>query len=159
MIRSEYDRFMEKVVMVPEGGCWIWIGSLGKNGYGTFRLSNGQTISPHRWSFKNFIGEIPEKHEVCHTCDNRCCVNPSHFFAGTRKQNMADAVSKNRMSTQKTVWGETHHLAKMTDEDVIEARKMYSGKYGDGARIARRFNISIASALKIAKRETWRHIQ
>jgi len=36
--------------------------------------------------------------DICHTSDNRKCINPSHLFEGTRKENMQDAVTKGRLN-------------------------------------------------------------
>lgn len=97
-------------VEINENGCWIWKGcSRGKTGYGCTRIK-GKLVDVHRLSFVLFNGEIPEKHLVCHTCDERMCCNPDHLFAGTPKDNYWDARNKGRIKpTQPKDPGEREH--------------------------------------------------
>ena len=89
------ERFFEKIEKTES--CWIWTAGLrGKTGYGAFKI-NGKVIDSHRVSYTIHKGDIPVGMYVCHTCDNRKCVNPDHLFLGTAKDNHQDAVDKGKV--------------------------------------------------------------
>lgn len=89
------ERFMAKVMPVPESGCWLWTAACMPNGYGTFRLPNRNMLA-HRVAFELFKGPLPDGLQVLHHCDVPCCVNPYHLFAGTQNDNVKDMIGKNR---------------------------------------------------------------
>lgn len=80
-------------------GCWLWkTGKTGK-GYGAYRPPGGKTMLAHRYSWELTYGKsLPSDVFLCHTCDNPCCVNPSHLVPGSCADNLKDAANKDRMA-------------------------------------------------------------
>ena len=86
-------RFMS-FVRPQFGGCWLWGGGKNKKGYGQFFLNSRRLA--HRVSYELFVGPIPDKLCVLHTCDAPSCVNPNHLWLGTNQDNINDRVKKGR---------------------------------------------------------------
>lgn len=97
------DRFLKrvnkqgKIISVELGHCWEWNGAKYTTGYGQLNDDVWGCHTTHTWAYCHFNEEvIPEGLEVRHQCDNRICCNPSHLELGTRKQNVADMLERNK---------------------------------------------------------------
>lgn len=91
----------DRIKVVEESGCWEWQLSKTPQGYGQ-AMYRRKRWRAHRLSYTAFKGEIPEGLCVCHTCDNRKCVNPEHLWLGTRGDNNKDCSGKGRHRNQYT---------------------------------------------------------
>ena len=155
--RSEAERFWSFVDKGNGDGCWNWTGAKKETGYGAFRTDEGKTARPHRVSLNLHGIQIPSGLDVCHHCDNRLCVNPSHLFIGTRADNMRDCKEKGRLPRRdpRRVRAENNGNAKLTWEIVraMRAMRMEGARMAD---IAKRFSVCRSQASTIIAATTWK---
>lgn len=81
-------------------GCIEWTAAVTYRGYGRFWFKN-KNISSHRFSWMIQHGEITCQLNVCHSCDNRKCVNWKHLWLGTHQDNAIDRSLKKRNGRSK----------------------------------------------------------
>ncbi|SRR6266487_1012585 len=159
------QRFWTRVDRSHSSGCWLWQGKPDKKGYGRF-CYNRRIVFAHRFSYELAYGSIPEGLYVCHTCDVPACVNPSHFFLGTLADNNADMRAKgrsvnppakaNKTSFQKGVTcGEKHPRAKLTWDDIAEARQLRQQGWL-WRELASRYGVTMPSIRKAVHGYTWK---
>lgn len=153
------DRILSKVI-VDENGCWNWTGSKNSEGYGNIGVGSRKdgtrkTLKAHRASYSVFVGEIPLGRDICHKCDNPSCVNPSHLFPGTEKENVADMDAKGRRGF---VLSENHPKAKLTENDVMEARTLRKQGFSY-YRLAKMYGVYRETMRQAVIGKTWKHMR
>ena len=137
--------FMEKVAKNADG-CWLWLASVNRKGYGQFGTRE-RCVLAHRFSFESFVSHIPDGMCVLHSCDNPRCVNPEHLFLGTKSDNNADMRAKGRHAR-----GEATGTARLTVE-VVNAIRAASGPQ---SAIARKFGTVQSTVSRIKAGRIWR---
>lgn len=73
----------------------------------------------HRLVAIYFIGEVPDKHVVCHKDDNKFNNRLDNLYYGTYSQNGKDAVRNKKLKS-----GENHPGAKLSNADVDTIRHL-----------------------------------
>lgn len=136
---------------VKSDGCWQWTGATNSTGYGSYGMRNA-----HRVAFEVYKGPIPDGANVCHTCDNRRCVNPAHLWLGTRSENMKDCSRKGRTVIPHFI-GSNHPEAKM-DEEKVRSVRLEVAEGMPKRAAARKYAIDRATLRSILERRTWRHV-
>ena len=167
------ERWREKFLR-PEEGCWEWIAAIGNHGYGVFTISTKVHITAHRYAWEISNGKIPDGMHVCHKCDNRKCVRPSHLFLGTNVDNITDSVKKGRrkgiarpkwgpdhpqrINPDLVLRGSAHGMAKFNEDTVRLIRLRYAcGESGNS--LAREYGVPGVTIMRIVKRVSWKHVE
>jgi len=152
------ERFWKKVSIKGNNECWEWTGGKQGDGYGIFGvIENGKWKMKlaHRISWTFHFGEIPKYMKICHKCDNPKCVNPNHLFIGTQLDNVKDMVKKGRINSRE---GIKNPKAKLTENEVLEIRRLYASTNITFADLGKMFGISDTHSGYIVKRRVWKHI-
>ncbi len=136
-------RFWSKVEKTND--CWLWKGSRATS-YGKLWL-NGRDQMAHRFAYSFLVGTIPPGQCVCHRCDEPLCVNPSHLFLGSKKDNSQDAVRKGRL--HRNSGG-----PKLTNRKAEEIRQRHASGESKMS-LSKRFGVHWKTIHEVVLGETW----
>ncbi len=98
--RATTGRFTAKVHHRSPDACWFWLGALGSDGHGRFRV--GSRPAGTSWVVTAHVFAYQHAHGLCvqrllgadvvirHHCDEASCQNPAHLVIGTAADNTCD---------------------------------------------------------------------
>lgn len=148
---SKEDRVWRHISPEPNTGCWLWAGHVGHFGYGrSWDESKRGFITAHRMVYEALAGPIPAGLFLCHRCDNPSCVNPAHFFLGTKRDNNADKIAKGRQARGRRI-----ALAKLDEPLVREMRAKYAAGGVTIQELADEFGVANSGCSRIINRKLW----
>ncbi len=104
MKRPLADRFVEKIKINLDSGCWEWTSSKVQNGYGNIWVGDPdrRCAMAHRVAYELLVGPIPEGMTLDHLCRVRHCVNPAHLEPVTNRENLLRGEGFSAVNARKT---------------------------------------------------------
>ncbi len=129
--------------------CWEGQGARRKN-YAAY-THDGKTFGWHRITCWLAHGEPSEGDNALHSCDNRACINPDHLRWGSQKENVHDAIQRNR---RRDCRGERNGRAKI-NSNVVKAIRAIAGTGPTNTQIAELYGISNQMVSRIILGEAW----
>ena len=124
------------------GDCLVWTRAVTWKGYAIVG-HNSRRLA--RVVLAKKLGRPIQKGcQACHTCDEPACVEPSHLYEGTNKENSLDRSVRGR-----------HGLAKLTEDQVREIR--FSTE--KGIVLSKRYGVDPASISRVRNRKDYQWVQ
>lgn len=162
---KDVARFRRFVRTGAADECWPWSGGLFDNGYGAFTIRH-VTYRASRVAYFIATSEDPGEMEVCHTCDNPPCCNPSHLFLGTRQRNVDDCGDKGRRYRgerhnfkRNPPNGEANGRSLVTEDTVRAIRAEYVPRKVSQESLGKKYGLSRSAVYHIVSGDRWQHLQ
>jgi len=127
--------------------CWLWLGSIDKDGYGVFTIKQKKTPA-HRTSWLLHNGDIKDGHYILHTCHNPSCVNPEHLKQGTQYDNIQDQI---KLGTNVAV----NKLSAKLNPDKVRYIRQSTKNYRD---LAVDLNVSHYCVWDVLHKRSWNDV-
>lgn len=162
-------RFWSKVDRKSETECWPWMAGRHSAGYGAFsvRMPGGGFLMKPAHQFAALLALGPsDGRYVLHACDNRICCNPSHLRYGTQRDNVHDAISRERhVNPPRNAHYRKHNAPKgdalwnqsLTETEVREIWRLHlSGQ--NATQISKSVGHPVHVVVDACRGRSWRHL-
>lgn len=105
------ERFHSRYV-IQDNGCWQWIGTINRDGYGEIHIAGVRThaTAAHRFAYEILVAPIPAGLSIDHLCRNPGCVNPAHLEPVTLAENTRRQLLHQSRREHKSVCPHGHPL-------------------------------------------------
>ena len=104
----------------------------------------------YRLIWEKFKGKIPKGLQLNHKCGNSRCLNLSHLYIGTQKDNMNDRILHGKTNKGKKFPSKTKHYYKLNPQIYQEIRNKYFIEKGYTQRfLAKEYQVSQVLISKI----------
>lgn len=144
--------FQASSTLTPSG-CMEWNKKIFPNGYGCFPFK-GKYLLAHRVAYEWKHGVALTKSDIiCHTCDNPPCVNPDHLVCADHSYNARDMIAKGRDNYAS---GECAGNSKLTEDGVLEIRRLRYEENMQCKDIAKLFNVSAKQISIVSRGVQWK---
>lgn len=141
---SLVERLLSRTTAVGE--CLIWTGCLNTDGYARVSHKGNSNGKVHRIIYQELHPEEDVSGKVIrHTCDTPSCINPQHLLSGTPTDNAVDKCVRGR-----------DVLAKLTEEQALQIRALYSTGSYTQKELGNLFNINHRTVHYVIKHKTYK---
>ena len=103
------QRITNKLIPIPESGCFVWTGQEERGGYGMVWF-NGKKRLVHRVVWEIERGAIETGKSLDHLCRVRCCVNPDHLEPVDIRTNILRGASIAALNAKKDMCANGHRF-------------------------------------------------
>jgi predicted DNA-binding protein YlxM (UPF0122 family) len=146
--------------LIKNGECWEFTGKLDTDRYPRVKVF-GKSYRLNRVVLANTLNrDIKPGYLACHSCDNPTCLNPSHLWEGTPRENIVDAVFKGRITAPAhflNQQGSKNKSAKLTESEVLKIRESYK-KGALIKHLAEQYKVSRKTIQGAISGRYWNHV-
>ena len=169
---EDIAKLWESMAIGGPDDCWLWQKGHQGAGYGMISVGPKGSKKPmlaHRMSCELEHGPPTGKQFALHSCDNPPCCNPRHLRWGTPKDNVHDAIKRNRASppprntdyrrrdTQPK--GEKLWNQSLTESVVREIWRLHLAGGITTSAIASRVGAKQHAVADVVRGRSWRHLE